>query len=734
MNQIFQFVYEFGSEERIRVGIMFSAGDYERDQLRKKVEELTSRRLPPDFILLIGTKQGVQSLLNFEEEDKLSIFASLHNLTQVDCVEFNRLGGLFNRKNVLSGANGVEQEIELDNDFIQGIKRRGMTEIFGRRSGMIDAGESAYFVFPSSGRDRGVVARSNFLRASNALAQGEEIYFLAFCLLEYLKDDLKVVYVDTSTIFSVIYAAMHLQHRKEPLYLENFQSYQGLEDYEFVLHDETLAIVSASQSGSMARVISRKGIKKVVTLFQLSESMPNETAVLCNLTKCEDHNPDGYEISKTLTEVELEGRRPLRIVSDQFLVETSPQYSIIPKEVYLPRNKRKIEQITGLEAFSCNRHRLGDDDTRSVWLDFDKLINLSVFDEWLNKKILQHGSVATKAVVYLTADSGSKKVAERVVEKLKHYTSQEVPMFSNEQVSESDEPLAGEPCTVWVVGGAIGHGRRFLEVSQSLRDWAPKSHRVFLVGAALSENMRELNLLKANLTYPEHVLEIMVPICLKRSSLANSWEAERKLLEGLSSLAAEQMKIVSDRIDVLRRQSEGLVDELFWPKVGGDKLSIRDNFAFVQVKDKIQRLTQADIFVIVSTLLQNMRASNNIEADGRLNSDPFLHKVLSPVTFSRFNDGVIQASFLRAADPIELDYRGDAYNSRLMSDIVLDCVASSDKKKGEAATEFVLAIAMKKLRLLPSDLRRVHVALNASPSHEILGIFAGAEAFCVQTQ
>lgn len=79
----------------------------------------------------------------------------------------------------------------------------------------------------------------------------------------------------------------------------------------------------------------------------------------------------------------------------------------------------------------------------------------------------------------------------------------------------------------------------------------------------------------------------------------------------------------------------------------------------------------------------------------RLESGELQQVLLSPEVFSRFDDGVIQAAFLRAALPAELDYRAQETHSLAMGDIT----PGYGQERGEAALEFVIALAIGKIRL-----------------------------------
>jgi hypothetical protein len=81
---------------------------------------------------------------------------------------------------------------------------------------------------------------------------------------------------------------------------------------------------------------------------------------------------------------------------------------------------------------------------------------------------------------------------------------------------------------------------------------------------------------------------------------------------------------------------------------------------------------------------------------------------LSPRNFDRFNDGIIQASFLRASQPIELDYSHFRKESGEMTEILRFILSNSANSAGEAAQEFVLALALGRMRLADNDAKELY--------------------------
>ena len=77
--------------------------------------------------------------------------------------------------------------------------------------------------------------------------------------------------------------------------------------------------------------------------------------------------------------------------------------------------------------------------------------------------------------------------------------------------------------------------------------------------------------------------------------------------------------------------------------------------------------------------------------------------VLDVENFLRFNDGVLQASLLRAADAHELDYSGSPELSEMLREFLEKVFLNANRPYGEASLEFGLALATQRLRLTKTD-------------------------------
>ncbi len=131
--------------------------------------------------------------------------------------------------------------------------------------------------------------------------------------------------------------------------------------------------------------------------------------------------------------------------------------------------------------------------------------------------------------------------------------------------------------------------------------------------------------------------------------------------------------------------------------MSGRQLRLRHGFAFWSFHYDPEDVTQADLYTTMSGVLHHLRIGEG--ASPHLVQHEHARTVLAPGNFTRFNDGAIQAALLRAAKRSELDYRHDERLSAQMMDIVRVIVQHMAQDEGEAGPEFILAMALDKLRL-----------------------------------
>jgi hypothetical protein len=268
-----------------------------------------------------------------------------------------------------------------------------------------------------------------------------------------------------------------------------------------------------------------------------------------------------------------------------------------------------------------------------------------------------------------------------------------------------------------VVAAAAASGRSLLSVAQLLRHIQKTGGITYLVGLARFSSPENLKEVEDNLTRGERpqdygffmVERVFLPLGGSKSE--TTWDLERKLLDELlvGCDPGTTRDSLERRRNVIREASgdhvRGLSDDLFWANADRPALEVRPNFAFFPPLKEGTKPSQADVYFTVTAVLHARRSVRG-EKDSLFQQE-HLRKVLSPRCFDRFNDGVIQASLLRAAMLPELDYSIDENISKEMWQVLDFIFRARSVDAGEAYREFLVALALERLRLRIADMERL---------------------------
>jgi hypothetical protein len=647
----------------------------------------TRRALAPEAVYLVFPSPICGDVVAALREDE-SAFDPLAVDTVIGVYGYSPDGSV-SPVDVLRGATPMQPDLEA-------FRRQGLTILFNRRGGLLDSGPTAHFVKPSSTPD------TRFLRASHALAEGAEIFFAAFWLLPFLGDDIEFIHVDSAAIASVPLAALLMKGARTSPTIRTFSSYHGLATHPFNVDRPDLVIISASQSGAMAAEIVPK-VKdrgRIVTLFSTSD-VPTGTSMLCDLRRDPTANPLGYEPTRRTPNPTH--TRPIRLIGEHFIAETEPARSIIPGTAEAPPVvKDKIAKLQGCGVFTALRSGEPIEQRRAVWVDIPKLQSTSVFTDWIRMVAAREIPASTRAIIYPDDDEDALSIATALKDEISRQGGdlKDMTVLKLSETEGDAKAAWPEPHSpVVVVVGATGRGERLLAASRALRRFAPHSHRIFLAATTMPSSNQAFSLLNSNLKHPSHRFFSMFEVFLDRRTAGQSWRDERAfLLDHEDELPAE----LGTRLDALGGSLDGLADALFLDGARGP-LRLADNFAFWPVGTACGHASQADVFISIAAVLENLR-SGDVAVDKRLINDVQTHSVLSAEAFSRYNDGVIQAALVRAALPIELDYRDAPVDGHLIADLLGQMLDFPNALQADALTEFLLALVLERLKLMPEHL------------------------------
>lgn len=618
------------------------------------------------------------------------------------------------------------------------IVKAGLASLV-KRSDVLKKAPPGFFYSKPSSR-----ASNYFIRAEDLLSETLHAHYLAFAclpLIQKIKDQTQsapdTLYLDTIALLPLAFALqMYLMRFKRPVFanIRSFHSHEGLvKDGPLPKAASAMCLISASTRCGLAdqwAKINSTAPCLVTTLLSF-ESSSKTCSILHTLKQ-----PEDFEVLK---EGDSGGTRLIRIHGERFVAEHSETRLLNITTDHAPTILQpKFYLYMGEDLFSCFRQDKPGARSRTVHVDKSKLIDTAGFIEWFDTVLLEEAVSSTRWIIH-DDDEASTQLADKAVAYLKKCG---VEIETKVSFDEFDAGTVFNGSVI-IVAAAVERGSRLQSVSRRLRTAQQSGTRLYIAGALFGRSYQMMKELHANLTQPakdhsRYVFKTYIEIPAAELACADHWDKERALLQSLCSTSTKFSDPIKNRMKVFDQvTAEGLALNPFWPSSQtGKPMTLARGFAFVdgkpEGKDNVTVATSTDIFLTILWILQNARYGEKVANAKRLESGELQQVLLSPEVFSRFDDGVIQAAFLHAALPTELDYRADETQSLAMADIIYRLAAGYGHERGEAAMEFVMALAIEKIRLHKAEdarLRDKLIAILESKIPEIvqlLGPDAGA--------
>jgi len=738
MNDFYIFQYDdslnFSESQSITV-VFVNQRKYPRH--KKLIDELESffqSHLLTDKLIILIPGYSNPEILEYFSNDILETFRRVpgfnQNYNQKSCFVYQfDVNGNYStciKKDLVKETTSSELE------FFNYLNRNGTTQIFKNRGGLVESSPDHHFVFPSKKHSE------KFIRTGNVLKNSAEIFFIAVQLLEKF-DNATSVYCDTSSINVIPFAIFEIKRRFgkdfDSIPINSFESYSVFENQNSIFQRESLIIISSSTSGNIIdRLIKRRlaSKKQIVVLFFLGKEkmfLNHQESILCNLTLHKDSFPKGFKIFETYPDGEncklcRKYSRPIEIQSDVFLTVQPKVTNLTLKKTDAPkhlsgfmlRHRAKEEKDNIFKTYyrENNGDNLGNYD---VYIDSSRLLELlngnkvsKKFKEKLTRKINTFIPATTKYVIHLN-DKGSKVLTNFIVDKVEF---KEPPKIIEIDNIDKIENKSG--CAV-IVGSSIVTGRHYLHLSRILREY-PDLSIIYFINIFRTSSEEYGKTAKSNLgqgtdggqTFP--VISVEDIFCTPRKGNTN-WDYEKDFFENLisnidESKNQELANFALNRIEILRNSSKtrGLVNNVFLDKYDGGKLMLRKGFVFWDFSVDEKTAYQSQVYFTISSVLNHLN-NNPIDSERTLKQSNYVRNLLSPDNFQRFNDGIIQASILRAGKIEFFAYDLDKESSLKMKSFLKSIVDKYDNTHGEALLEFLLAIGTRKLRLKKKDLKDV---------------------------
>lgn len=615
-------------------------------------------------------------------------------------------------------ATAAGAEVAHPSNILDELKKVGLQEIFRNRDVLVRPGPTLHFVHPNGGHSRG------FLRAANALVKGPEVSFIAMTLLAYIKANPSRIWIDSSSIASIAYATVSLKQAMTPGYvpppIESFSSYTGIDSTRFEHPDDSFFLISATATGRLSqRLVEKLGLhpKQVVTIFS-SVKDRGSSEVLCDVAQDER----AFESGRSIMEVHPAEACPycrndsplIQFVGDQFLANAITYKEILIVAKHAPRTLASTMRRLAKKGLFRLRETREQSDGHRLWIDGPKLRAEEHVEKGMRDIVRRYVPSAVSHVVHLD-DPDSKAFGSSIVHAVEELGNARPDFLAASQISWIDASKAA--CAV-VASACIGSGSSLQDVSRDLRDVFKDKPRIYIGIAAKHAEAGKHNAFQSDLTWNgngyKHCSEFIHELSLPRPSSLSSWMKEREFIDELmineefSTLSGDEKEYFENRLKVLAKPEIG-GHTLFLPSAGREELRLRDGFAFWQ-DSRAEGADQGDVLATIGSVLHHLRTSRDKLSETpepRISRTEFHCTVLSPGIFGRYNDGVIQAAFLRLAFPHELNFSSRPDLSSDMRRILERCLDRWRDSQGEACPEFLMALATRRLTLNPADIERL---------------------------
>lgn len=714
MNSFFTYRTDIGPHHNILTCYISGSG-FDLAQFKSTIKSAFDNSPFSKKVVIISAEYNRKHIIddlinNKKEQDSLKKSVNYYQTMDIHLLSLSKTGNVISD----SSADNSDDSIFKTEQNITDVLQAGLVDIIKRNNLILESSPTYHFVKPSGKHT------NKFIKASNALQRGAEISFIAVNLLKYTKSKIKKIYTDTAGIFPLAYELISIKRRfndSECEIIDSFGSYKGLEDYTLPGGEGTLILISASTSDEMANKLKLKpGLARanIVSVFSSTPASlyPCVVSFLDYYTK---YKEEIFAHFKSTPEHECEmciyqKSIPLPLNSTQFVFDAPKSELYLPLAKDSPANlKQIISNYKSLEAFKCLYDGLEglSNETPEFFIDLSKLIASEEYKNKIKNYVTRHFPLNADLIVHAN-DQGAKELAEQIQRNVQELGKKVIFCAAN-KIEENCKPAQG----IVVVAGSIQTGKSLLEISRKLRQFSDLPI-TYVVGFAKYNDTASYIKLKNDLCHNngcphlgrhqfQAIEEILLPTSEHR---INSWTREIEVIKkalSITGLSKNTVDKLGARDRFLRQASDvsqmGIGDNIFLHTPSGENMILGKTFAFWSEKDNSTEWRhQATVYFTMASILQGLRYNASGQMPPPLKSS-YVLKQLDPLMFDRFNEGIIQASVLRAAKPSELDYSASDDSSRIVGTLIERMLKHPDLITSEALPEFLLALCSHKLQV-----------------------------------
>lgn len=703
---IIEFRMRVGSPSSETLSVLYPAEHTDLKQaLHTTINEITNIRLPPSRILII-CRLGLHHRLEAAYkaiEDHLD--GRLRNTTHISIAPYCSRGRL-DRDSIIHIREN-DQPWAITDDLLHQAATYALSRLVEGTNTILHA-PAGYLFRKPSGREE-----SYFIRAGNMLRELGAIPVVTHLLLRNLSRPIKTIYIDSFTILSF---ALGLQASLEGFNkdnqsshtiptIHNLHSYDKEPNFRFPPESNYIVLISASTSGSLAReFIENHGANPERILHLIGAgAFPNKEREKSCLYF--------YNYS-TNTKNQTLSNRHINIVSEEFAVDHGPARPVSLGKNHVNRDLATIYK----DSFYQENLKIRRAATSAGYgpyalfsIDNSHHLGSEAFDKWVTDKLIHELPASVHLLVHLDDPRStllSNKLKALLQGKSASLTVGSVPLQDLETIRIPND--AG--ISVVIVACEDPNLEGLTRASTSLRTYSATFRHYILVHSfpeSMQRHRRRLNDLTLRSNDPNYGISefLVTPVgdTILHEPLLRDYGLD------LTVTSFDQIKTsIGDKLfESLKSRSQTnshgptLGPTIFFPKFDGDPLELRPGSIFFETG--YTNISHAVAYLAVACALQNAREGNNLTSKARqqnyFDTNPFVRSVIAPTMFSRYSDGILQAALLRALAPTELDYSQSIELSWQFFDIAQSVLMERHTVTGEAALEFLAAMATDKVTL-----------------------------------
>jgi hypothetical protein len=554
-----------------------------------------------------------------------------------------------------------------------------------------------------------------FIKAGELTVSGSQNSFLAFCLLRRAPSnrEIKRILLDTASICVYVeclvhYWSMFRGEKCKSVTYTSFGSYHGLEEASPPDDVSTAwVIVSASASNNMGVRIARDwGLEddQVITLLSLSEPKPDRIgdSVLLNIAQ-KVVSPSSEKSESNLIQVEVVGENFTAKIESPNSVDIGVRHkSEIGSSLVFSQRENPI--------FHCNRTSPASAELLPVSIDCTGgYFSTKPFRDWLERELAWHVPTNARWLVFRGSDPASISLATKIEEVLSSLGLGEI---EKTELKDARTAITGNESLI-VAMPVTTTGETLLRLNRNLRISKHSGQRIFVSPFVLFKSEKSFDHFHSSVTYAPNKLKYCFlsqhKLFVGHHGVKSSWEHELEIAE---QCASPYWKFRAAR---LRNYGNGLEGKIGLHPVDADiGLAFSKDFAFWgRAEYQASAVRPEAAYITISTILQGLRDAELPRVNGEsLQRHVYQNSVISPESFSRFNDPLLQSSLWRSAYAHELEYSATPELSHTFTDFLLNLIEEMAAGEANAALDLVMGLCVRRITLGTEDRQQIAAHLH----------------------